>query len=92
MMSTKHGTRNGVRISLGIQKPLWLKVEVKDYKPLPNELAAAISEYARKNGVVFESSNLVAGSYSEALDQVESELTKKNAASWPWKLFGRTRK
>ena len=83
---------NGVRLSLSIQEPLWLKVELLDRKPQLNELAAAVSEYAHKQGLAFQSSDLLAGKYSEILDRVESEVTKKTLASWPRRLFGRTSK
>jgi hypothetical protein len=83
---------NGFRISLGIQKPLWLKIELIDDKPLPTELATAISEYAHKQGLFFQSSDLIAGKYSELLDRVEGELKKKKRATWPHRLFGRAGK
>jgi hypothetical protein len=79
---------NGVRISLSIQKPLWLKVELIDDTPLPDELAAAILEYAHMQGIACERSVLIAEKYSEVLDRVESELKKKKMAGWPRRLFG----
>lgn len=83
---------NGLRLSLGIQKPLWLNVGLRDNVPVPTELAAAISEYAHKQGLAFQTSDLVAGKYSELLDRVDGELKKKKMASWPHKLFGRAGK
>ena|ERR1700681_3052598 len=83
---------NGLQLSLGTQKPLWLKIDLGKNTPLPTDLAMAISEYAHKQGIAFDRSALVAGKYSAVLEHVESELNKKKAASWQRRLFGRARK
>ncbi len=66
----------GARLSLGILEPMWLKIELQDGPPVPAELATALAEYAEKFRVNAQRSDLSAGKYPEALEQVETRKSK----------------
>lgn len=79
----------GLPLRLSVQRAReWLRVE-PGKKPVPEQLANAIREFARTEAVPLESSVLECGDFTSAMEQVMSEVRLKwQAKSW-WQRFKR---
>lgn len=79
----------GTRLQLSVKKSAdWLCVESTG-KSEPEQLASAIAEFARLQGVDLEVSTLMAGDFCGALEQVTSAVrAKQQSTSW-WRRLTR---
>ena len=79
----------GIRLRLSVQKSSdWLRVEPTTESE-PDQLAKAITEFARLQGVDVDIVRLQAGDFTGALEQVTSAIRAKwRSKSW-WQRFKR---
>ena len=79
----------GARLNLSVQKSDdWLRIEPLP-NPQPEQLADAIREFARLQGVDVDASLLREGNFSSALDQISSAVQSKwQSRNW-WERLKR---
>lgn len=79
----------GTRLQLSVKKPAdWLRVESTE-KSESEQLASAIAEFARQQGVALDVSTLKAGDFGSVLEQVTAAVhAKQRSASW-WRRLTR---
>jgi hypothetical protein len=79
----------GTRLDLSVQESdEWLRIDPVP-NPQPEQLAEAINEFARLQGVGVDVSLLRAGDFSGALKQITSAIqSKRQSRSW-WQRFKR---
>jgi hypothetical protein len=72
---------NGVRLSLSVQQPIWLRTEPQD-SAKPHELAAAIAEFAQRSGIPVDPSVAI-DKFEAALDAIKQKLdAERRSRSW----------
>ena len=79
----------GTRLKMSVQESdNWLRIEPMP-NPQPEQLAEAITEFARLQGVDADATLLRAGDFSGALAQVSSALQAKRRSESSWQRFKR---
>jgi hypothetical protein len=71
--------RDGYRLKLGLQEPVWLTLEISSERPEPDQLHSALRAFANSIGVQFPN-QLAIGATRSALAPVRAELEKRALA------------
>lgn len=79
----------GIRLRLSVRRSTdWLEVENTE-RSEPEQLASAIAEFARLQGVGLDTSRLETGDFRGVLDQVTSAVDAKQRSQNWWRRFAR---